>query len=98
MSIRAAWLRKRLPFRVCSRRALAARSRCNAWAGFPRLVKLTRRACPMPLSADPQLLSQAVSSITSRSAARGCQGPVSRLVLVRSAYACSAIYQQFFVP
>ena len=97
MSIRAAWLHKRMPFRSCSGRAAIARSGCTAWAGFPHLVKLSRRA-RLTLSADSQLTPQAVSSITYRSARRDCQQAVSRLVLVRSAYACSAIYQQFFVP
>jgi hypothetical protein len=97
MSIRAAWLHKKLPFRIGSGRAAIARFGCNAWASFPHLVKLPRRA-RLTFSADSQVTPPAVSSLTHRSAGRGCQRAVSRLVLVRSAYACSAIYQQFFVP
>jgi hypothetical protein len=100
MPIRAAWLRKRLSFRVCPGRSGSARSRSNTWVGLPYPVKLTRNARLMRLSADPQLTlsRQALSSMTDRHRARGCQGTASRLILVRSAYACSAIYQQFFVP
>jgi hypothetical protein len=86
MPIRAAWMHKRLAFRVILQRCGSPRPRRDSWLGLPYPLDLAR------------LRGQAPMSIADHPRASAYQGLAFRLVLVRSAYACSAIYHQFFVP
>jgi len=100
MPIRAAWVRKRLAFRVGPGRCRTSRFRCNTWLALPYPVELPGSAGVTHLAAVPQRAHRGheCSSLSDPHRARACQGTASRLILVRSAYTCSAIYQQFFVP
>lgn len=82
MPIRPAWMHKRLAFRV----GVGTHSRRNSWMGRPYPPDL---AC---------LRWQAPLSIADHPRAAAYQTMAFRLALIRSVYACSAIYQQFFVP
>lgn len=61
---------------------------------LPRRARVTRFSTGAQLA----VRGQHFSSMTNRHRTDMCQGTAARLILVRSVYSCSAIYQQFFVP
>ena len=86
MPIRVTWMHKSLAVRAVLHRCPGPRSTRSPWPGLPNPLDLVR------------LRGQAVLSIADHLRASAYQGLAFGLVLVPSAYAYSAIYQQFFVP
>ena len=87
MPIRAAWLRKRFPFRIGRGSSGTPRSRSH---GIRRARSAERGAQSAERGARSSIRPAHCSPHSALTALP--------LVLVRSAYTSSAIYQQFFVP